>query len=137
MITLVFNFPTVLTLFIDFVWKIEDKSQNGGFLIGPPIIYKLYSKAGMPLPKGWPCKGPMLDLAVDLAQRLLPAFNTTTGMPYGSVNLRYGVNKGETPVTCTAGVGTFIVEFGALSRLTGDQRFENAALRALEVREKI
>ena len=87
----------------------------------------------MPLPKGWPCKGPMLDLAVDLAQRLLPAFNTTTGMPYGSVNLRYGVNKGETPVTCTAGVGTFIVEFGALSRLTGDQRFENAALRALEV----
>ena len=44
----------------------------------------------MPLPEGWPCKGPMLDLAVDLANRLLPAFNTTTGMPYGSVNLRYG-----------------------------------------------
>ena len=42
------------------------------------------------------------------------------------------VNKGETPVTCTAGVGTYIVEFGALSRLTGDERFENAALRALE-----
>lgn len=92
----------------------------------------LYRKAGMPLPEGWPCKGPMLDLAVDLANRLLPAFNTTTGMPYGSVNLRYGVNKGETPVTCTAGVGTYIVEFGALSRLTGDERFENAALRALE-----
>ena len=28
-------------------------------------------------------------------------------------------NLGETPITCTAGVGTFIVEFGALSRLTG------------------
>lgn len=37
----------------------------------------------------------------------------------GTVNLRYGLHKQETPVTCTAGVGTFIVEFGALSRLTG------------------
>ena len=41
-------------------------------------------------------------------------------MPYGTVNLRYGVPPGETPITCTAGVGTFIVEFGTLSRLTGD-----------------
>ena len=87
----------------------------------------------MPLPPGWPCAGPLLDLARDVAERLLPAFNTTTGMPYGSVNLRHGVSKGETPVTCTAGVGTFIVEFGALSRLTGDTRFEDAALKALEV----
>ena len=45
-----------------------------------------------------------------------------SGMPYGSVNLRYGVRNGETPVTCTAGVGTYIVEFGSLSRLTGDDR---------------
>ena len=30
------------------------------------------------------------------------------------------------------GVGTFIVEFGALSRLTGDPRYENAAMRALD-----
>lgn len=37
----------------------------------------------------------------------------------GTVNLKYGVHKAETPVTCTAGVGTFILEFGALSRLTG------------------
>ena len=42
-------------------------------------------------------------------------------MPYGTVNLRYGVPPGETPITCTAGVGTFIVEFGTLSRLTGAQ----------------
>ena len=86
----------------------------------------------MPLPQGWPCNGPLLDLARDVAERLLPAFNTTTGMPYGSINLRHGVDKNETPVTCTAGVGTYIVEFGALSRLTGDTRFEDAAFRALE-----
>lgn len=45
-------------------------------------------------------------------------------MPYGTVNLREGVPEGETPVTCTAGVGTYIVEFGTLSRLTGDPVYE-------------
>lgn len=52
-------------------------------------------------------------------------------MPYGTVNLRNGVPRGETPITCTAGVGTFILEFGTLSRLTGDPSFENAAMKAL------
>ena len=52
-------------------------------------------------------------------------------MPYGTVNLRYGVPKGETTITCTAGVGTFIIEFGSLSRLTGDPVFEKVAMRAL------
>ena len=53
-------------------------------------------------------------------------------MPYGTVNLRYGVDRKETPITCTAGVGTFIVEFGTLSRLTGDPVFEEKALEAIE-----
>jgi mannosidase alpha-like ER degradation enhancer 2 len=53
-------------------------------------------------------------------------------MPYGTVNLRYGVNHLETPVTCTAGVGTFLLEFGTLSRLTGNPHYERAALKALK-----
>lgn len=75
----------------------------------------LAKKAGMELEPGWPCNGPLLRLAEDAAKRLLPAFNSSTGMPYGTVNLRYGVPQDETPVTCTAGVGTFILEFGVLS----------------------
>ncbi|KJH52361.1 glycosyl hydrolase family 47 [Dictyocaulus viviparus] len=86
----------------------------------------------MVLEDGWPCSGPLLRLAEALASRLLSAFNTETGMPYGTVNLKYGVPKSETPITCTAGIGTFIVEFGTLSRLTGNQQFERVALRALE-----
>lgn len=86
----------------------------------------------MDLHSGWPCAGPLLDLAEKFAQKLLPAFNTETGMPFGTVNLRYGVNKDETPVTCTAGVGTFVIEFGALSRLTGNPIYERVALRALK-----
>ena len=42
-----------------------------------------------------------------------------------------GVPEGETPISCTAGVGTFIVEFGALSRLTGNPVYEETAVRAL------
>lgn len=82
----------------------------------------------MEVEKGWPCNGPLLRLAEKVARKLLPAFDTKTGMPYGTVNLRYGVPPSETPITCTAGVGTFIVEFGALSRLTGDPLYEKVCL---------
>ncbi|XP_053950505.1 ER degradation-enhancing alpha-mannosidase-like protein 2 [Anastrepha ludens] len=91
----------------------------------------LSNRAGLALEPGWPCQGPLLRLAEDVARRLLPAFDTATGMPYGTVNLRYGVPKGETSVTCTAGVGTFLVEFGALSRLTGNSIYEDVALNAI------
>lgn len=92
----------------------------------------LAQRAGVKVEEGWPCHGPLLRLAVDAAERLLPAFNTPTGMPYGTVNLRYGVPPSETSITCTAGCGTFIIEFGTISALTGDKRFINAAFGALE-----
>ena len=66
--------------------------------------------------------GPIVDCA---------AFNTSSGMPYGTVNLRRGVPKGETTITCTAGIGTYLVEFATLSRLTGDAEFERVARRAM------
>ncbi|XP_075158264.1 ER degradation-enhancing alpha-mannosidase-like protein 2 [Haematobia irritans] len=91
----------------------------------------LSKKAGVELEAGWPCQGPLLRMAEDVAKRLLPAFDTATGMPYGTVNLRYGVPKGETSITCTAGVGTLLVEFGTLSRLTGNTIYEEVALNAL------
>ncbi|XP_047153472.1 alpha-mannosidase I MNS4 isoform X2 [Vigna umbellata] len=37
----------------------------------------------------------LLNLAEDLARRLLPAFDTPTGIPFGSVNLLHGVDKHE------------------------------------------
>lgn len=45
-------------------------------------------------------KDKILDLALDLAKRLLPAFDTPTGIPYARVNLRRGVEKGESTETC-------------------------------------
>ena len=45
-------------------------------------------------------QGRMLELAHDLGKRLLPAFETPTGIPYSRVNLRRGVEKGESQDTC-------------------------------------
>uniref|UniRef100_A0A3P9JUV0 alpha-1,2-Mannosidase n=1 Tax=Oryzias latipes TaxID=8090 RepID=A0A3P9JUV0_ORYLA len=79
----------------------------------------------------------LLHMAKDLGLRLLPAFNTSSGLPYPRVNLRHGVRGPETRTgtetdTCTACAGTIILEFAALSRFTGDSIFENHARRAMD-----
>ncbi|KAJ3605288.1 hypothetical protein NHX12_027338 [Muraenolepis orangiensis] len=71
----------------------------------------------------------LLYMAKDLGHRLLPAFNTTSGLPYPRVNLRYGVlnplsRTGTESDTCTACAGTMVLEFAALSRLSGESVFE-------------
>ena len=104
-------------------------------------------------PIKWPNKftydGQLLRLALDLGQRLLPAFYTKTGMPYPRVNLRHGIpfyansplhgsapgagssdGQAEITETCSAGAGSLVLEFTVLSRLTGDTRFEELAKRA-------
>ena len=70
-----------------------------------------------------------LALARDLGNRLLPAFHSRTGMPYRFVNLRTGAVMG--PVSNPAEVGTLTIEFGTLSKLTGDARYYAAAKRAV------
>ncbi|KAI5734842.1 hypothetical protein M8J77_011079 [Diaphorina citri] len=79
--------------------------------------------------------GQLLELAKDIGFRLLPAFNTTTGIPHGRINLRHGLkSKGlEWSVdTCTACAGTMILEMAALSRLSGLPIFEAKAHRAMD-----
>ncbi|KAF9539278.1 alpha mannosidase-like protein [Mortierella hygrophila] len=77
-------------------------------------------------------KGELLVMAEDLGKRLMKAFeNSPTGIPYARVNLRKGVLRGETGETCVAGAGSLLLEFGVLSRLTGDGSYEAAAKKAL------
>jgi len=71
----------------------------------------------------------LLELARDLGNRLLPAFNSPTGMPYVNVNLKSGAVRGEQ--TNPAEVGTLLVEFGALSKLTGNPAYYEKAKRAV------
>ena len=71
----------------------------------------------------------LLDLADDLGTRLLPAFNSPTGMPYRFVNLKTGKTKGE--VSNPAETGTLLIEFGTLAKLTGKAIYYQKAKRAL------
>lgn len=71
----------------------------------------------------------LLALADDLGTRLLPAFNSPTGMPYRYVNLRTGTVRGVD--SNPAETSTLILEFGTLSRLTGNPVFYQKAKRAL------
>jgi len=71
----------------------------------------------------------LLSLAEDLGKRLLPAFDSPTGMPYMYVNLKTGKTRGA--VSNPAEIGTLLIEFGALSKLTGKPVFYDKAKRAL------
>jgi mannosidase alpha-like ER degradation enhancer 2 len=71
----------------------------------------------------------LLNLAEDLGNRLLPVFNSPTGLPYVYVNLRTGETRD--PVTNPAETGTLLLEFGILSKLTGKPVFYEKAKRAL------
>jgi ER degradation enhancer, mannosidase alpha-like 2 len=70
-----------------------------------------------------------LDLAEDLGRRLLPVFDSPTGMPYRYVNLKTG--KVRNPVSNPAETGTLLLEFGTLSKLTGNPIYYDKAKRAL------
>jgi mannosidase alpha-like ER degradation enhancer 2 len=71
----------------------------------------------------------LLSLAEDLGNRLLPVFNSPTGLPYVYVNLRTGQTRDS--VTNPAETGTLLLEFGTLSKLTGRPVFYEKAKRAL------
>jgi glycosyl hydrolase family 47 len=71
----------------------------------------------------------LLSLAEDLGNRLLPVFNSPTGLPYVYVNLRTGQTRD--PVTNPAETGTLLMEFGTLSKLTNRPVFYEKAKRAL------
>src|SRR5881398_1463565 len=71
----------------------------------------------------------LLSLAEDLGNRLLPVFNSPTGLPYVYVNLHTGQIRDA--MTNPAETGTLLLEFGTLSRLTGKPVFYEKAKRAL------
>ena len=71
----------------------------------------------------------LLAKAEDLGKRLLPVFDSPTGLPYTHVNLRTGLVSGT--ISNPAETGTLIIEFGMLSKLTGQPIYFEKAKRAL------
>jgi mannosidase alpha-like ER degradation enhancer 2 len=73
--------------------------------------------------------GRFLARAEDLGRRLLPAFGSPTGMPYVNVNLKTG--KVDGVESNPAEIGTLLLEFGTLGRLTRQDVFYDKAKAAL------
>ncbi len=71
----------------------------------------------------------LLHLAEDLGKRLLPVFDSPTGMPYMYVNLKTGKTSGAR--SNPAEIGTLLLEFGTLSKLTKNPIFYDKAKNAL------
>ncbi len=71
----------------------------------------------------------LLAMADDLGTRLLPVFDSPTGLPYKYVNLKTGKTRGE--VSNPAETGTLLIEFGTLSKLTKKPVYYDKAKRAL------
>lgn len=70
-----------------------------------------------------------LSLAEDLAQRLMKAFNSPTGMPYRYVNLKTGATSGL--ISNPAEIGTYLIEYGTLSKHTGNPVYFQTAMKAM------
>jgi ER degradation enhancer, mannosidase alpha-like 2 len=71
----------------------------------------------------------LLVLAEDLGNRLLPAFDSPTGLPYVNVNLKTGKVSGTK--SNPAEIGTLLIEFGTLSKLAHKPIYYDKAKRAL------
>lgn len=78
--------------------------------------------------------GILLDLARDMADRLLPAYLTTTGLPLPRINLRHGMRSltadmvAENNVAAMAGP---VFEFTMLSYLTNDEKYREVTRYAM------
>lgn len=77
-----------------------------------------------------------LEKAIDLADRIMPAFETDTGIPMTLVNL--GLKQGVRDTNhkgwvSTAEVSTLQLEFKYLSHLTGNQKYWDAVEKVMEV----
>jgi ER degradation enhancer, mannosidase alpha-like 2 len=67
--------------------------------------------------------------ATDLANRLLPAFDTPTGIPYRYIHLQTGEKRDS--LNNPAEAGTLMLEFGTISKLTGSPIYYDKAKKAM------
>ncbi|KAF9478073.1 glycoside hydrolase family 47 protein [Pholiota conissans] len=77
-----------------------------------------------------------LEKAIDLADRMMPAFDTEVGIPLPVINLaeRKGYHTTDFPgLTSIAEIGTLQLEFRYLSHLTGNPEYRKAVDKVMQV----
>ncbi|UJR10262.1 hypothetical protein I4U23_014471 [Adineta vaga] len=73
--------------------------------------------------------------AIELGDRLLLNFNTSSGLPLAQINLKQKISSNYewTSESATSEVGSVQLEMRDLSRITGDKRYEEAADRSAAI----
>ena len=115
----------------------ESNIRMLGGLLGAHVSLLYLRERKFPKRFDW-YKDDLLKLAKDLGVRILPAFNTSSGLPMSRINLKYGLTNEilyneKDRFTCTACAGTLLLEFATLSRLTNEPVFEEKARQALKI----
>jgi mannosidase alpha-like ER degradation enhancer 1/mannosidase alpha-like ER degradation enhancer 2 len=82
-------------------------------------LLAMYELSGNPL---------VLEKARDFADRMMPAFDTKTGIPKYWVNLHSGIARGDTVNVAEA--ATYTMEMGILSYYTNDPKYYKAGKKA-------
>ena len=70
---------------------------------------------------------------MELGDRLLPAFGSPSGIPYGAIVLNAATPLKNSHVACVAELGSLQLEFRDLSHSTGDSSYQEKADHALDV----
>lgn len=81
-----------------------------------------------------------LDAAKDLADRLLKAFDSPSGLPWNQINLVTGVGENESwspHENNIASIGTLQVEFRWLAKVTGEKKYAEKPMKAFHMLEKL
>lgn len=75
-----------------------------------------------------------MNKAIELGKRLLPSFESPSGIPFSDVNLFTSQSRAPkwSPDSSTSEVTTIQLEFRDLSRISDDPTFENAVTRVSE-----
>merc|ERR1719353_516685 len=77
-----------------------------------------------------------LTRATELAERLLPALNTSSRLPMPKWNIARGSGTPSTEPTILSEAGSMQLEFRYLTEHTGDPRFQRAGDASLEAIQK-
>ncbi|WEW60306.1 mannosyl-oligosaccharide alpha-1,2-mannosidase [Emydomyces testavorans] len=88
--------------------------------------------------KGAPGEDLYIEKATDLADRLMGAFDSASGVPYASLNLNRSVgilSHTDNGASSTAEAGTVQLEFKYLAKLTGEADYWEKAEKVMQVIE--
>ncbi|EON69193.1 hypothetical protein W97_08552 [Coniosporium apollinis CBS 100218] len=112
----------------------------GGLLSAHYLSTELPHYAPMHIAKGSPGEDLYLEKASDLADRLLGAYESMTGIPYASINLksRKGIRShADGGASSTAEATTTQLEMKYLSKLTGETLYWEKAEKVMKVVDDI